>query len=54
MLEGKGETIYDSRWFSKYQELELKNILEKYFTIERFRQFKIGSQTYLNFVCKKI
>jgi 2-polyprenyl-3-methyl-5-hydroxy-6-metoxy-1,4-benzoquinol methylase len=53
MIEGNTQEIYDSRFFSKYTKEELEVILKDYFKIIRFKKFMAGSQTYLNFVCKK-
>lgn len=53
MIKGKNEAFFDGRFFSYYQESELKDILTEYFEIELIRTFKVGRMEYINAVCKK-
>tara|TARA_Y100000034_G_scaffold79823_1_gene95818 strand:+ start:25609 stop:26226 length:618 start_codon:yes stop_codon:yes gene_type:complete len=44
----------DKRFFTLYQNEELKKIISKYFKIIHTLEFKIMGSTYLNYLCKKV
>jgi ubiquinone/menaquinone biosynthesis C-methylase UbiE len=54
MIKGKGEKFYEDRFFTYYSQEELETILSEYFQILKSKSFKVGSQVYLNYICKKV
>jgi len=60
LIEGDTELYRESsgvgkpRWFSFYKKEEVENLLTKYgFKISYFKEFKVNTKNYLNFISKK-